>query len=75
MNGRKTMSEMQKPPGRATPPRTPRWVIAFVVILILLVVVVVIVHLMGFRFDHGTGAIFFNRVVSLTEQAIQYGRT
>jgi hypothetical protein len=64
---------MQKPPGRATPPSTPRWVIAFVVILILLVAVVVIAHLMGFRFDHGMGAILLNSLFSLREPTMQHG--
>jgi hypothetical protein len=63
------MSEIQKPPGQPSPPSTPRWVIVFVVILILLVAIVVIVHLLGFRFDHGTAASFFNSLVSLIEPA------
>lgn len=63
------MSEMQKPPGRPSPPSTPRWVIIFVIVLILLVAVVVIVHLLGFRFDHGAGAILFERLASLVPAA------
>ncbi len=65
------MSEIQKPPGRTSPPRTPRWVIIFVVILVLLVAIIVIVHLLGFRFDHGAGAIFGN-LASLMEHTAQY---
>jgi hypothetical protein len=63
------MSEIQKPSGLPSPPSTPRWVIVFVVILILLVAIVVIVHLLGVRFDHGTGSILFNILASLIEQA------
>jgi hypothetical protein len=62
------MSEIQKPPGHPSPPSTPRWVIVFVVILILLVVIVVLVHLLGVRFDHGTGIILFNSLAGLIEQ-------
>jgi hypothetical protein len=62
------VSEIQKPSGRASPPSTPRWVIVFVVILILLVAIVVISHLMGFRFDHGTGTILFRNLASLIER-------
>lgn len=66
------MSENQNPPGRVTPPKTPRWVIIFVVVLVLLVALVVIVHLMGFRFDHGTGAILFNNLAKFIKPATLY---
>ena len=50
------MSEIQKGPGRASPPTTPRWVKVFVIIFIILVVLFVIMHLMGFGFGgHGLG--------------------
>jgi len=66
-----TMSENQKPSSPASPPSTPRWVIIFVITLILLVAIVVIVHLLGFRFDHGAGAIFGN-LASLMEHTALY---
>lgn len=66
------MSENQKPPSRVTPPKTPRWVIIFVVVLVLLVALVVIVHLMGFRFDHGTGASLFNSLAKIIKPAALY---
>jgi hypothetical protein len=47
------MSETPKGPHRVSPPRTPRWVIVFLIVFIILILVIVILHLMGFGFgDH-----------------------
>ena len=63
------MSETPNTPGRGSPPSTPRWVIISLILFVLLVAVVVIVHLLGFRFDHGTGGL--NTLVRLIENTIQ----
>ena len=64
------MPENSNLPGRVAPPKTPRWVILFVVILILLVVTVVIAHLLGLRVNHGAGELLGN-LVALKEFAVQ----
>ena len=43
------MSKNQRPS-----PKMPRWVKMFVILLIALILLVIVVHVMGFRFDHGT---------------------
>ena len=64
------MPENPNGPGRNVPPKTPRWVILFVVILILLAVTVVIAHLLGLRVNHGAGELLGN-LVALKEFAVQ----
>jgi hypothetical protein len=52
------MTENQNIPRRSTPPKTPGWVKVFFIVIALLIIVVVLAHLLGLRFDHGTGATF-----------------
>ena len=61
----------QNQPNRGPSPSMPRWVKVFVVLIIVLILVVIVVHLMGFRFEHGTGGMLFHRFVHLTEYPVQ----
>jgi len=62
------MTENQKPPGRGSPPGTPRWVKIFIIIFIVLVVLVVILHLLGFGFgSHRISEMNNTRVVGMVD--------
>jgi hypothetical protein len=65
------MSENQKTSSRGSPPGTPGWVKAFIIVLILLVGIVVVVHLLGVRFDHGGGGTLLGGLAILLERTAQ----
>ena len=48
------MSEMQRTPGRGSPPELPRWLKLFIVLFLVLILIVVALHLLGLDFgNHG----------------------
>ena len=59
-------------PNQRPSPDMPRWVKIFVIILVVLILLVIVVHVMGFRFDHGTGALLFNSLAKIIKPAIPY---
>lgn len=59
-------------PGPRSTPGVPRWVKVFVVILIVLILFVIVVHIIGFRFDHGAGALLFDSFTKPVKLAIPY---
>ena len=64
------MSKNQSNQG--TSPDMPLWVKIFVVILVVLILLVIVVHIMGFRFDHGSGGLLFNSLVKIIKPATPY---
>ena len=45
----------------------PRWVKAFLILLVVLILLVIVVHVMGFRFDHGTGGMLVGGLAHLNQ--------
>lgn len=48
-------------------PGMPRWVKLFVVLFIVLILLVIVVHVMGFRFDHGTSRMLVGGLAHLNQ--------
>ena len=61
------MSKTQ--PNQRPSPGMPLWVKIFVVLLFAMILSVIVVHLIGFRFDHGTGALLSNSLAKLIKPA------
>ena len=50
----------------------PRWVKIFAVLFIVLILLVIVVHVLGFRFDHGTGGMLIGSLAHVNQHSTMH---